>query len=312
MKSVIALNSFAIAITDSNVRNLNKGEGAFVTSKGVVLNGTTDVLAADEYVQLVVGLGDGGIKRGVVLNPKNTITYGKIAYLPQDDKRIALKIDSVAANNAYTGEEITINLTITPKGIYQGNEDRPYVISISALHGGDTATVAQIAITLASQIQAMINNMQAVFGIVPIYCSFNGTDTFDFRSTIGYNYEVTFEGLGVTATKTVSKIGVYNGIGGGEQVAEMEKVEDVAAIGYNPSFARLNERAYGDIFLADKNKSYNIYIIHSKADQTDVLDTGTQGGIVKQIVAIDTNATATDFETILSLIGQISNDITYI
>jgi hypothetical protein len=313
MKSIIVLSSFATALTNSEVKNLTKGQGVFITSKGTVLNGATDVIAADEYVQLAVGLGDGKVKRGVVLNPKNTISYGKIPYKAQAAKVITLSGLTVSANDAYTGEEVAVNITVTPERMYQGSEDRPFVASASVLHGGSSSTLATITTALTAELTKALNNMKTVFGETILTVGY-ASGTYTFTGVAGYNFQISFEANGVTGTVATSTVGVYNGIGSGLQVLEMEKYEDVAAIGYNPTFAKRYEDSYGDIFLADKSKNYNIYVISSKADQTDVLDTGTEGGVVKQIVAIDTTAVAaqvTKFETILSIIGQISNAITY-
>lgn len=312
MRSVIPINAFVTTLANNDTKNLTRGQAAFISSKGVVLTPTT-TLTNEEMVKLVVGLGNGKVKEGVILNPKRCIARKK-AYVAQAAKTIMFSGLSANIGDAYLGTEVAFTFTFIPTDIYQGELDRPLVFTAVINHNGATETSGSLLTKLKVEVDAVVKQINSFFANTVITTTpANGTaitNTLTVTCAAGYTFEMQLEGAGVNGTKAISTAGVYFNIGGAKQVLDWEQYYDVASIGYNPNFAGDYPKAYGNIFLTEDGATYDIYTLESIMDRTDYGDVGTEGFKVNQVIAVKTGTTVTDFETVLSVISQVSNSIT--
>lgn len=275
MKSVLVANSF---VTNKTVATLGKGELMLVDSKGAVL----EAMPTTGMVQFILGLGDGKVKRGVWINAANfeaaTDSYnakGTFSYVLSDLK--------LAPALMYNGTDAEIVFHVKPLNSFGGYPLETYVASTTIESEDDT--IDTVLARLQTEVNAVVKRINTRFGAGSISAvTLAKASTTIESANAGFEFRVTLDGiLKGTITPTIPDLAV----GTYEQVAAAEREAAVAAHGFNPNYERY-EKMYGDIFLAEKGKTYTMFAVTSKADFTHPFKMHTDGMIVTQHIAIVT------------------------
>lgn len=276
MKSVLVANSFVI---NKTVATLGKGELMLVDSKGAAV---TDTMPTTGMIQFVLGLGDGNVKRGVWINAAD-FKAATDAYKAEGTFSYALKDLKLAPSLMYNGTDAEIVFHVKPLNSFGGYPLETYVASTTVESEDDT--IDTVLARLQTEVNAVVNRINARFGAGSINAiTLSKTSTTISSANAGFEFRVTLDGIlkgTVTPTIPASAVGTY------KQVAAAEREAAVAAQGFNPNYERY-EKMYGDIFLAEKGKTYTMFAITSQADFTHPFKMHTDGLIVTQHIAVVT------------------------
>lgn len=295
MKSAIVGKSFVTSVTD--ITTLTRGQVALVDQTGAIAT------AGAKMVQFVVGLGDGQVKRGVWLNPKNMSVVAE-AYAAPVPKTVVFT--NLVANRGigYQGTDAEIIISIKPLNSFGGYPLEVYNASVTMLDSAETSSA--ILTRLNDEIKKVVAKINARFGANTITATELTTNTVTFTGKAGVEFYVTTDGiLRGTKTETLAKlpVGTY------EQVSALEKEYDVAASGYNPNYLEY-EKMYGDIFIAEKGKTYGVCTVVSAAPHTHPFHMHTEGLDVTQFVAIEGTTAAAVKEALDALVAPDNTDDT--
>lgn len=273
MKSVIVGKEFKTGVTD--ITALTRGQIALIDQNGV------EATYASKMVQFVVGLGDKQVKRGVWINPKQ-LTYVAENYQAENLKsKIVFTGVTVNANAGYHGTDAEVVIQVKPLNSFGGYPLETFLASATM---NDAAEDSEAIITrLNAELAKVYTKIKNRFGVTLSGTISNGTLTITCDST-SFEWYANLDGmLKCTAkTETVGSLGV----GTYKQVSKLEKECDVANAGYNPAYNEY-EKMYGDIFLAEKDKTYGIVTIVSQAPHTHPFHMHTEGLDVTQFVALE-------------------------
>lgn len=277
MKSVLVANSFVTK--DVTVATLGKGQLMLVDSKGAVL----EAMPTTGMVQFVLGLGDGKVKRGVWINAAN-FTAVQDAYKAEGTFSYALKDLKLAPALMYNGTDAEIVFHVKPLNSFGGYPLETYVASTTIESEDDT--IDTVLARLQTEVDAVVNRINTRFGAGSISAvTLSKTSTTIASAKAGFEFRVTLDGIlkgAIEATiPNALAVGTY------KQVAAAEREAAVAAQGFNPNYERY-EKMYGDIFLAEKGKTYTMFAVTSQADFTHPFKMHTDGLIVTQHIAIVT------------------------
>lgn len=275
MKSVLVANSF---VTNKTVATLAKGELMLVDSKGAVVSAKP----TSGMVQFVLGLGDGKVKRGVWINAAN-FEAATDAYKAKGTFSYKLDGLKLAPALMYNGTDAEIVFHVKPLNSFGGYPLETYVASTTIESEEDT--IDTVLTRLQTEVNAVVKRINTRFGAGSINdVTLSKTSTTISSANAGFEFRITLDGIlkgTVTPTIPASAVGTY------EQVAAAEREAAVAAQGFNPNYERY-EKMYGDIFLAEKGKTYTMFAVTSKADFTHPFKMHTDGLIVTQHIAIVT------------------------
>lgn len=278
MKSVLVANSF---VTNKTVATLAKGELMLVDSKGTALS----AMPTAGMVQFVLGLGDGAVKRGVWINAAN-FEAATDAY--KAEGTFSYKLDNLKLAPAlmHNGTDAEIVFHVKPLNSFGGYPLETYVASTTIESEDDT--IDSVLTRLQTEVNAVVKRINTRFGAGSINAiALSKTSTTISSANAGFEFRVTLDGiLKGTVTPTVPE-GVPAAVGTYKQVAAAEREAAVAAQGFNPNYERY-EKMYGDIFLAEKGKTYTMFAVTSRADFTHPFKMHTDGMIVTQHIAIVT------------------------
>lgn len=289
MKSVLVANSF---LKNGNVATLNKGELMLVDSKGAAVAEKP----TSGMVQFVLGLGDGKVKRGVWINAAN-FTVAKDTYQAEGTFSYKLADLKLAPALMYNGTDAEIVFHVKPLNSFGGYPLETYVASTTIESEDDT--IDTVLARLQTEVNAVVKRINTRFGAGSINeVTLSKTSTTIASAKAGFEFRVTLDGiLKGTIEATVPEalaVGTY------KQVAAAEREAAVAAQGFNPNYERY-EKMYGDIFLAEKGKTYTMFAVTSQADFTHPFKMHTDGLIVTQHIAI---VTPGDLLAVLGLSAQ--------
>lgn len=276
MKSVLVANEFLKA---GKIAELGKGQLMLVDSKGTTLA----EMPTTGMVQFVLGLGDGKVKRGVWINAAN-FTAVKDGPTAEGTFSYALSGLKLAPALMYNGTDAEIVFHVKPLNSFGGYPLETYVASTSIESEDDT--IDTVLDRLQTEVDAVVNRINTRFGAGSINkVTLSKTSTTIASAKAGFEFRVTLDGiLKGTIAATVPEafaVGTY------KQVAAAEREAAVAAQGFNPNYERY-EKMYGDIFLAEKGKTYTMFAVTSQADFTHPFKMHTDGLIVTQHIAIVT------------------------
>lgn len=277
MKSVLVANSFVI---NKTVSTLAKGELMLVDSKGAAV---TDTMPTTGMIQFVLGLGDGTVKRGVWINAAN-FKAATDAYKAEGTFSYALEDLKLAPALMYNGTDAEIVFHVKPLNSFGGYPLETYVASTTIESEDDT--IDTVLARLQTEVDAVVNRINTRFGAGSINkVTLSKTSTTIASDKAGFEFRVTLDGiLKGTIEATVPDalaVGTY------KQVAAAEREAAVAAQGFNQNYERY-EKMYGDIFLAEKGKTYTMFAVTSQADFTHPFKMHTDGLIVTQHIAVVT------------------------
>lgn len=272
MKSTIVGKSFVTAPDD--ITTLTRGQVCLIDQ-----NGEAAEFGA-KMVQFVVGLGDGQVKRGVWLNPKNMSVVVE-PYKAPAAKTIEFENLVASRGVGYYGTDAEFIISVKPLNSFGGYPLEVYNASVTMLDGAETS--ADILTRLNEEVKKVVAKINARFGAGTITATDISDGAIEFTGKDGFEFYVTTDGIlrGVkTETLDDLAVGTY------DQVSALEKEYDVAASGYNPNYMQY-DKMYGDIFIAEKGKTYGICTIISAAPHTHPLHIHTEGLDVTQFVAIE-------------------------
>ena len=297
MKSILVANDFLTSLSNNDVSKLTRGQLVLLNSAGKVVASAGDI-TQDQTVQFVLGLGNGLVKRGVVINPKWSAQH-KEAYLAPVGK--TYEFTDLVANRGigYQGFDAEVVISTKPLNSFGGYPLEVYVASVT-MNGIDESN-ADIIARLKTEVQKKLAIINSRFGADSITIDDFTETSVTFTGKAGFEYYVKFDGIlratVVEGTENQSPVGTY------EQVLALEKEADVAGIGYNPNFEEY-EKMYGDIFTAVQGTTYDTYVITSRADYTHPFNLNTEGLMVTQFIAFDSSKSSgkSSLETVLAYI----------
>ena len=297
MKSVLVANDFLTSLSNNDVSKLTRGQLVLLNSAGKVVASAGDI-AQDQTVQFVLGLGNGLVKRGVVINPKWSAQH-KETYLAPVGK--TYEFTDLVANRGigYQGFDAEVVISTKPLNSFGGYPLEVYVASVT-MNGIDESS-ADIIARLKTEVQKKLAIINSRFGADSITIDDFTETSVTFTGKAGFEYYVKFDGIlratVVEGTENQSPVGTY------EQVLALEKEADVAGVGYNPNFEEY-EKMYGDIFTAVQGTTYDTYVITSRADYTHPFNLNTEGLMVTQFIAFDSSKSSgkSSLETVLAYI----------
>lgn len=280
MKSVLVANDFLTTLSNNDVSKLTRGQLVLLNSAGKVVAAASDI-AQDQTVQFVLGLGDGLVKRGVIINPKCSAQH-KEAYTAPVGKTYTFSDLVATPGLGYNGFDAEVVISVKPLNSFGGDPLEVYIASVTMLSIDESS--ADIISRLKAEVQNKLAQINARFGTDSITINDFTEASVKFTGKAGFEYYVTFDGiLKVTkteGTENQSPVGTY------EQIAALEKEADVASVGYNPNYEEYEEM-YGDIFTATKGVTYHTYVITSRADYTHPFNINSEGMQVTQFIALD-------------------------
>lgn len=278
MKSVLVANEF---LKTGKIAELGKGQLMLVDSKSATLA----EMPTTGMVQFVLGLGDGKVKRGVWINAAN---FTAVKDGPQAEGTFSYALSGLKLAPAlmYNGTDAEIVFHVKPLNSFGGYPLETYVASTTIESEDDT--IDTVLARLQTEVDAVVNRINTRFGAGSINkVTLSKTSTTIASANAGFEFRVTLDGiLKGSVTPTVPE-GVPAAVGTYKQVAAAEREAAVAAQGFNPNYERY-EKMYGDIFLAEKGKTYTMFAVTSQADFTHPFKMHTDGLIVTQHIAIVT------------------------
>lgn len=296
MKSVLVVNDFATTLTKDEVATLKRGQAALVNSAGKVISSYEDVKDG-QMMQLVVGLGDGKVKRGVWLNPANLKSH-KEEYSEPKGKTYSFTNLKAGFGVGYKGFDAEVVISCKPLNSFGGYPLEVFVASVTMASIDETSD--EIITRLKSEVEKKLAEINARFGKDSVTIDDFTSENSKFTGKAGFEFYVRLDGILSGTLKegeeNITPVGTY------EQVALLEKEAAVADMGYNPNFKEY-DRVYGDIFTAEEGVKYDTYVFTSEADYTHPLHVHTEGLRVTQFVAFDNSKTEEigNFETALGL-----------
>lgn len=310
MRSVLSATDFITTAPTGGVAGLNRGELALVNSGNQFVASAADVAKSDT-LRFVVGLGDGNVKYGVILNPRR-MDYNYTAYEAATPTTVVISNVVIAAPNAPyfydSGSYACVNINIPPKN-WTTNFPMNSVDALVEVKNS-TETTAQIKARLEAEIQKQVDAINLFYGLGSITFTGAGTTTWTFTTALkprptGAGLAINLEGL---VSGDIATTGGSQGHGIGADVLAHEQNEDVANVGFDPNYAWWQSPlVYGpDIFTTDAGTNYNQWVIRSRADRTHPFDINTLGMEVWQFIAMATSYTGTDLTTILDALTATS------
>lgn len=302
MKSVLVANQFLTAMPSTGLAGLTRGQLIAVKADGSVLTSASEIADTD-MIQFVVGLGDGATKNGVWVNPKR-VMYKKAEYHEPASKTITFSNIAYNKNKAYQGFHATLYITLPAKNAFDGQWGYTREATVPYFDANETA--ADFLARFKAEIDKVVKEINDYFGTTMLTTTPASGTTISTSLVLtgakGINFNASIEGI-VDADKTVGSEDT-NGVGTYAQINLLEKETDVASVGYNPNF-RVGRNPYGDIFLADAAKKYNVYTLLTQADRTHPFNINTLGMGLVQWIAFDNTGTATNLEAVLEKIAGI-------
>lgn len=287
MKSVLVATSFVESSTTA-MASLTKGQLTMVDENGV----KPDKTKGSKFIQFVVGL-ENGIKRGLMLSLKDlkkTLT----AYEAPTSK--VYKFTELVAQRTMVnqGTDAEFVISIKPLNSFGGYPLEVYNASVTML--GVEETSDELLARLNTELKKVIAKINERFGANTITVTELTSGAVTFTGKAGFEFYVNCDGI-LKGTKVEE--GGKIGCGTYEQIATMEKEAEVASQGYNPNFEH-TEKVYGDIFLADKSKTYDQIVITSAAPHTHPFHIQSEGLDVTQIIAVVAGTVDTTIDTAIN------------
>lgn len=294
MKSVLVAKKFvpAQAYTDAEKFTLSevtleRGDLVLVNSVGHVLTSAKDA-AKDQMVQFVLCLGDGKFKHGAWLNP-NDLRQHYEAPIAAGVRKYEFTDLMASRGIGYHGFDAEVVISCKPYNSFGGYPLEVYTASVTM--EDITEDSASILARLNVELAKVIKRINKRFGLGSLKDAQIAEGKLVLEGKAGFEFFVTLDGIlkgNVTLTAGELPVGQY------DQVLALEKEAAVAADGYNPNYEEYEEM-YGDIFLAEKDKTYHTYVYNSVADFTHPFKMQTDGLIVTQFVMIENENDALKF-----------------
>lgn len=302
MKSALVINDFITDLPNNDFSKLTRGQACLVqfgTKAGTTVEDPCEFCSkgdSGKMVQFVVGLGDGKVKQGVWLNP-SWMSVHKETYTAPVGKTHTFNNLSLSGIG-YKGFDADVVISTKPFDMYGGYPLEVYTASVTM--EGAEETAANVITRLKKEVEKVVAKINARFGADSITLTSFTEASAVFTGKAGFEYYVRFDGIlkaeYVEGTENQTPVGTY------EQVSALEKETAVANVGFNPNYAEF-EKMYGDIFTAEKGKTYDTYVLTARADYTHPFNLHTEGLMVTQFIAIDSTAT----EAITRLETSITN-----
>ena len=296
MKNVLVTNKILTALPENGLAGLNKGELICLTSKGEVA--TADTFKTTDHIQFVLGLGDGNTKKGIKINGKK-FSANYAAYEAPVAKKLVINVSSSPVTYQ-AGEDAAFVITCYPKSNFDAYPRR--VETASVIYQGTGQTGTQLIQALKAEVTKLVDKINKFYGKTVLTATLTDT-VFTLTGAVGFDFTANCEGLVVGTLDTAAGKTVYGnikGTGTGAEVANLEKESAVADMGYDPK--KSDDGWYGDIFLADKTKTYDSFVITTQAEQVHTFMNDTEGNIIHQFIAVQVGSTGIDsLKTILGL-----------
>ena len=181
------------------------------------------------------------------------------------------------------GTDAEIIISIKPLNSFGGYPLEVYNASVTMLD--TTETSSAILTRLNAEIKKVVAKINARFGANTITATELTTNEVTFTGKAGVEFYVTTDGI-LRGTKAET----------------LEKEYDVATSGYNPNYLE-HEKMYGDIFIAEKGKTYGVCTVVSAAPHTHPFHMHTEGLDVTQFVAIEGTTAAAVKEALDALVA---------
>ena len=287
MKSLLVANALYTGVGSK--------PGAVDKHKLAIIDGATGLTVAKvsavtgSMYRFVVGLGDNNYIGGVWLNKADFKAPASTAIItPKEGEAKVLKIATPELIPHTIGADAELHIMVDPKNAFCAEDKRDFVASVVA--DSTTQTATEITNALIAEAQKVISSINKLYSVTFTLATVDGGYTLtcsdknlDFNVSVGGCLKAV---VTVTTKATLPQ-------GQGYQIAQMEKDLAVATAGYNPNFED-GEKAYGDIFVADKTKTYYMTTLISSANNTDQMPLHEKGAYVEQILACNVTF-GTDF-----------------
>lgn len=288
MKSVLVAKEFLTTLGEGKtLADLTKGQLVLVDSANNVL-ASANAAPKDKMVQFVLGLGEGHVKRGIWLNPNNISQH--------DEAPVAAGVSKYEFTNltasrgiGYHGFDAEIVISCKPYNSFGGYPLEVYTASVTM--EDITEDSASILTRMNNELAKVIKHINKRFGANSLKEAQIADGKLTIEGKAGFEFVVTLDGIlkgDLTYTAGDLAVGQY------DQVIALEKETAVASDGYNPNYDEY-DKMYGDIFLAEKGKTYHTYVYKSVADFTHPFKMQTDGLIVTQFIMIETKNDALKF-----------------
>lgn len=285
MKSVLVATGW-MESTGTGMVALGKGDLTAIDE-----NGVKPVAGKSKFIQFVVGLGD-GIKRGLMLNLKD---LKKTLTIYKEPSSKVYKFTNLVAQRTIVnqGTDAEFIISVKPLNSFGGYPLEVYNASVTMLGTEETST--ELLTRLNTELKKVIAKINDRFGVDTITATELTGGAVTFTGKMGFEFYVNCDGI-LKGTKVEE--GGEIGCGTYEQIAAMEKEAEVASQGYNPNFEN-TEKVYGDIFLADKNLTYDQLVLTSSVPHTHPFHIQSEGLDVTQIIAMDEGSYISQINTFI-------------